>query len=784
MPVDYDEIEPAALTIIYHSDSAAETAAAEELQRFLARMSGQTPRLLDERHAPNAAASPVILSVGRTRLAATLLASGVLREPRERHPEAYCVRSFSSGDCRGVTFLGGCGIATLYAVYHYLEFCGAGFFWDGDHVPHRRTVPVGEIDIATQPAFSERVYFNPCLWYYTVPWWGWDEWRHYLDWMLKNRFNILDLGWSPGLNVLWQDVWAQFGVVIADDTWSGPPFDLAGAYSGIQPPLSPEWREGRAALHRRIIDYARARGMRIVAPHVSGAVPPEFQRLRPDAPVVRSTWAGFPPRYYLDPTSPLYQEVARAFLEAYCARYGTDHLYQLANLGELELQEAEEVKRRFRLGIAQANFEAMDAVDPVGVGILPAWTYLGKAWTLPEIRASITSLPAERIRVVDFWAEQAPLHQECDFFFGAPWYFGAFHALGGDTHLHGNLPLLERRLKALQADPRAQGCTGFALLNEVSGHNHFWYQFACKLGWNPSEVDLPSFIRQYARCRYGEPASAPMQQALVELLDSVYGIDAAPKPLYWHRLGSRFGADVVEGQRYRDSLRRALEASLQAAGAAWSNPHYLHDLNDIARCYLATLCNGAILAMIGAYRRLDGDAFERQAELVDRCLAAIEDLLGADDYYWLDAQVQAARLLPGAPADIAQRVRDILTLWAGRIRDYACRDLYELVRDYYRPRVRAFIQDLRRRLANGQCLLNYQPGEVRLEQAYAEIERRWVIEGPSHVPERPHPQAVVSAVIRLLRELPAEMVAAGADQASPRPLGEPMPVVPLPEGGQ
>jgi hypothetical protein len=762
------EVRPEELTIIYRSDSSAEAAAAEELQRFLAQMSGQVPRLLDEVRSPDAPTPPLVLSVGRTRLATALLANGTLREPQEQHPEAYLIRSFATDGLHGVLFLGGCGIATLYAVYHYLEhFCGVGFFWDGDHIPQRATVPVHGIEVATHPAFHERVYFNPCLWYYTVSWWGWDEWRRYIDWMLKNRFNILDMGWSPGLNALWQEVWATFGVVIADETWSGPPYDLGGAYSGIEPPLSAAWREGRAALLRQIIDYARARGMRIVAPHVSGAVPPEFQRLHPDAPLLRSVWAGFPPHYYLDPTSSLYQDLARAFLEAYVARYGTDHLYQLANLGELELQEPEEVKRRFRLGIARANFEAMDAVDPAGVGILPAWTYLGKAWTPSEIQASITALPRERIRVVDFWAEQAPLHRELDYFFNAPWYFGVFHAMGGDTHLHGNMPLLERRLKALQADPHATSCAGFALLNEVSGHNYFYYQFACKLGWNPSEVDLASFTHQYALCRYGEPAAAPMQSALTELLDSVYSVDAVPKPLYWHRLGSRFGADIVEGQRHGDSLRRALESTLKAAPVAQRDAHYLHDLNDIARCYLATLFNAAVLAMVGAYRRLDDDGFQHKAELVERYMAAIEELLSLDDYYWLDPVLHAARALPGAPADVDRRARDILTLWAGHIRDYACRDLYELVRYYYRPRVHAFVQELRRRLANGQCMLNYQPGEVRLNQLYTEIEQRWVLEGAPVRPGRPDPQAVVSVARRLLQDFPADPLPTMAQHRSP-----------------
>ncbi len=750
-------VPTADLVILYRSDlSSPEIVAAHELQKYLTALTGHTPPLLDEATLPGQPGAPAVLSVGRTRLSAEMIASGAIDEPRQRHSEAYLVRSLAKDNQTVVIFLGGSGIATLYAVYHYLEqYCEVGFFWDGDHVPQRSTVPVGGISIDTQPFFRDRLYFNPCLWYYTVPWWHWEEWQRYIDWMLKRRFNILDVSFSPGLNALWEKVWAKFGVTLAETSWSGPPYDLAGAstYAPIKPPSSAAWREGRAALHRQIVDYARARGLRIVGPKFDGAVPPEFRQVYLDAPLLPAVWAGFPPHYYLDPTSALYRAVGEAFLEAYIAEYGTDHLYHLANLGELALDVPAESKRQFRLRLPEANLALVRAVDPQGQGILPAWTFLGKEWPPAEVRQSLEALPADQVYILDFWAEQVPLYREHHSFYGRPWYFGVFHAFGGDTHLHGNMPLLERRLKTLATDQQAKGCVGFALVTEISGHNYFYYEFACKLGWNPLEVDLTAFTREYAARRYGEAAAEPMQRTLVALLTGVYGVDTVPRPLYWRRLSARVGADIAESPYHLGPLRRALEAALQAAPAAANDSHYLHDLNDLARHYTALLFNTAVLSMISAYRKLDSEAFERAAKMAELYLKTIEDLLSLDDYYWLSPILQAARTLPGAPADIDQRVRDVLTLWDGRIRDYASRDLYELVHGYYRPRVMAYIQELRRRLANGQCLLNYQPGEVRLEQQYDEIEHRWVSAG-TPAPMRSNPPAVVEIVRRLLRELP------------------------------
>ena len=49
--------------------------------------------------------------------------------------------------------------------------------------------------------------------------------------------------------------------------------------------------------------------------------------------------------------------------------------------------------------------------------------------------------------------------------------------------------------------------------------------------------------------------------------------------------------------------------------------------------------------------------------------------------------------------DIEERIRDILTVWAGKILDYAHRDYYELVRFYYRKRVEAFLDHAEANLA-------------------------------------------------------------------------------------
>jgi hypothetical protein len=148
-----------------------------------------------------------------------------------------------------------------------------------------------------------------------------------------------------------------------------------------------------------------------------------------------------------------------------------------------------------------------------------------------------------------------------------------------------------------------------------------------------------------------------------------------------------------------------------------------------------------------AQAALDKEMFEREAELLKQIMDYITEILSHDDYYWLSPFLRKARRVPGAPSDVDQRVRDILTLWAGVIRDYASRDYYELVDGYYHPRVTAYVKALRDALNMDQEMIYDQ---VALEDEYDAIERKWVTEGFPLIERKPDPKSVIGTVENLL----------------------------------
>jgi alpha-N-acetylglucosaminidase len=754
------DVRPQDIIIVYNTKSSAETVAAQELHKYINRMTGSNPRLLKDEPPEIISSGTGLFLVGRTPAVAKRISSRMIEEPSQKASEAYVVRSLTGQQGTEVLVLGGTGIATLYAVYHYLEkYCSVGFFQDGDHVPKRDRVPANGVEIMATPRFSERMTMNLTLYWYSAPWWDLRDWESYIDWTLKNRFNIVSLWDTPGEDVVWKKVWKKHGVDIPNDSYSGPPYEIfAPIKYGVRPPLSAGWREEQSKLNHQVIRYARSRGMRTLGPAVPGILPPEFIRLHPDAKTFEISWAGLRKQHYLHPASSTYHQLGRAFLEEYNSLYGTDHLYWLENYLECKIYGTPEEKEDVCRTIGKSNFEVVNEVDSQGVGFLSAWSYLFNPdiWTPDLIREHLDGIPEDRVRILDQWAEMVPYYEKTDYFFGRPWHFGVVYSFAGDTNLHGNMAFIEKQFHNVVNDKGAGRCVGFYPNPETIHHNYFYYQFLAKLGWNPSEVDLSSFTHDYAIVRYGESGGPTMQGALEELIASVYGSDDLSQPAYWHRLGAQpyFRFRIADRSAFIPHLRRALEQALRAKRMLKGSPFYLHDLNDIARQYLAELFNYHVRQLDVAVGALDEACFERQAALLERLMDGIETLLSHDDYYWLGPFIRKAESLPGAPADVSERARDILTLWAGVIRDYASRDYYELVRGYYRPRVRVYIQTLRKLLELKQRQL-YRTDE--LDKLYTKIEEKWVKEGFPLAGTHSEPERVIETVEDILNTISSKV---------------------------
>jgi hypothetical protein len=203
---------------------------------------------------------------------------------------------------------------------------------------------------------------------------------------------------------------------------------------------------------------------------------------------------------------------------------------------------------------------------------------------------------------------------------------------------------------------------------------------------------------------------------------------------------------VDQAQKFLPHLQAALEIALAEVDRVGNRALWERDLIDIARQFLSDRFNLHAARLAGAFRSNDPAAFRREADSLRAVLASQEMLLSSSDDFCLAPILAAAKALPHAPADMEERIRDILTIWAGQILDYAHRDYYELVRFYYRPRVDAFLAHAEANLAASRPFVDDQ----QLEPAYQQIEQSFVKNPVVVAPHERYAASPVQAVRELL----------------------------------
>ncbi len=621
--------------------------------------------------------------------------------------------------------------ATLYAVYHFLEnVCKCGFFEDGDYIPKKKIISMPNLDIVERPYFPARQSIQGCALFYSMAWWNWNDWKQELDWMAKKKFNIafypLDLDPLKSDDPAWQKTWKSLG--------------LKG--QGEPNTLTYECR-----LAKQIIDYARKLGMKVISPGFGGRVPREFKKVYPGCQYLEIRWEDAPANLYLNPSDPMLSKVLSIFTEEYNKIYGTDHIYSISTYGETFPGNTPEENRQIKTNSAKAWVRGIKNADSEAMGYLSGWGFFARPqWSKEEAKDFLDAIPNDMLYVCDIWADENPDYKRLNYFYGKKWGFSILHAFGGDTALHGDLKDIIKRLKDITSDSQAENCQYFYLNPEVIRHNFLYYDLVTKLGWDPRKVNLDNFFRDYAIKRYGEKSAENMIRALRELEKSVYSTNDLTCPHYQFPIGAyneKIGGYNEEDIKRRFSfiphLRSALDFALKENERQKSNLFYQTDVLDMLRQYLGELFNYHLVKFKNAFHKNDKESTEKEAEIMKELLNKQALLLSTHKDYCLSTEIEKARKRPGVDCSIDRRIRarvsylgllsgcswdeDPLFLW-----DYARKDLFELVKFYYHPRVDLYIGTVKNTAKKG--LLTFSEAELR--KGYVGITRKF-IDGPLRI---------------------------------------------------
>ncbi|MEE3373416.1 MAG: alpha-N-acetylglucosaminidase TIM-barrel domain-containing protein [Planctomycetota bacterium] len=629
--------------------------------------------------------------------------------------------------------LSGCrGRSYMYAVYDFLEQeCGVGYFWDGDQVPQQSTLRVSVSQRTERPYFKRRMAPNACSYVYSSQYWGVDEWKRAHDYMLKRKLNVSYF--TFGREVVMDRVWQRFGMQAQ--------------------PLS-EWALWEYELQQAVGEYARKLDMELVGQLWGGHVSPEFAEAHPHLKYVVAQWAGVSTSYNIHPQDPMFGKVVEASIKEWKATYGPTQLWDQAPYPETSPGATAAEKRQIKLDWARHMSAALARADAHGTLYMSGWFLQGPDWTPEVCREFFGAMTHSRFLVADVWAETKPVFVKTGYFGGeAEWMFGVLNTFGNVERLHGDLRDLLRRVQHVVREPASSRCTGFYINPESTHHNFLYFDFASELAWDPREVELHAFLRRYCVRRYGITAAPTMVEVWKRVANTAYAdnLEANPRPFYQNALpydggGADLFADPQKVKtRYSQTaeLWQALRLAVTQRRELEANRFYQRDVIDIARTLLGMDFDYQALRAYQAFTlRSDAVAVAAAGRDALERLQWVESLTATREEFWLANEINLGRQRPlrrqpihsRAPAGTSRlpandrEVRLRYTALAGMdkypgLLDYASTDRVELLRGYYRPRVKAWLRHMQERLHEGMNSVDYG---ALLQGAYRDIAEDFV----------------------------------------------------------
>lgn len=622
---------------------------------------------------------------------------------------------FQVSGLRGHVVLAGSSASALASAFNWwLKYVGGGHIsWDGNQLDLPALLPAPAAPVTVATPYRIRFQGNPTWLGYSSPYWSWDRWQREIDYFAATGYNHVSM--YIGHELAYYHLLRDYGYSdLEARSWIPLPahqcwwwFDNISNYTD---PIPLDLMRRRADLGRQLTDRMGELSVTAVVPAFLGFVPVDFASRHPGVDVVpQGTWGWFTRPSLLNPTEPLYADMAADFYgyqQQYFGRagigYAGDFLQEGGQVGDIDLSAA--------AGAVQA---AMQKANPGASWMLQAWSGNPR-------QQLIAGLDTSTIYVMDLQADADPRWQSTDAFWGAPWTWGTISNAGGTISLYGRLPAINSGLPATLADPNRGNLVGAHFAPEGTDTNPVLADFLTDMFWRTEPVDLPTWITGYAARRYG--ADDPQaRQAWQLLLATAYGttdnpgnVDTAPDSLF-NALPSLTAASadvyVATTTPYDPGqLQLAWQHLLAADPRLRQVATYRYDLLDVTRQVLDNAGRTLLPQINAAYLAGDRARFQALSGRWLDLIARQDQLLGTDSRFLLGVWLADARAAAAGDAERALLefdARNIITSWANRqtfdsgLHDYANRDWQGLVGDHYHHRWSLLFASLDTALATG-----------------------------------------------------------------------------------
>ncbi|XP_073824700.1 N-acetyl-alpha-glucosaminidase isoform X2 [Musca autumnalis] len=607
------------------------------------------------------------------------------------------------------------GVSAAKGFHHYLKhYQNKSIYWYNELLPLNKLTIKPNVTFVSKCESSYIYYQNVCAWAYSYIWWNWSTWIKHIDWMAMMGISLTI---APIQEDIWHSTYTKFGLTEGEinEHFSGPaflPWLRMGNIRGWAGPMPSTLRKMQMILQRKIIKRQRAFGMKVAVPSFSGYVPVAMKRIFPNVSFEKSSpWNNFRDEYccalFLSPVEPLFQQISDSFLREIIYFYGTDHIYFADPFNEMQPASSDPA---YLKTTARHIFNAMHVRDSQAVWLLQGWMFVKNIfWTNSQIKAFLTAVPKGRMIILDLQSEQFPQYERTHFFYGQPFIWCMLHNFGGTLGMHGSVSKVNKGIGLARSKPNST-MIGVGITPEGINQNYVIYALALERAWENDEFNLTNWFNVYSDVRYGV-AEQSLRKAWHLLRISVYSYSGLKKLHGKYIIARRPSVRLSESTWYNVSdIYDAWSHMLKCNSSISRNyrKEYEHDLVDITRQFLQIKFGQMYINIMDAFKRKKYEEFTNLTEIMLSIILDMDHILATNKDFLLGNWIKGSHSLAvNANEKIIYEfnARNQITLWGpnGEIVDYATKQWAGVVKDFFYPRWKLFLDYLR------YCLFKNQP---------------------------------------------------------------------------
>lgn len=595
-----------------------------------------------------------------------------------------------------------------YLKYHL----GMHLSWNSMHARLPERLPVNDKVERHTTDIKYRYYMNYCTMSYSAAFWDWKRWEQEIDWMALHGINLcLDI---VGTDVVWRNVLLKLGYSKdeANHFIAGPAFQawwLMNNLEGWGGPNSDDWYRQREQLQKRILKRMRELGISACLPGYSGMMPHDARERLGLNVANPGMWCGYHRPAFLLPTDWRFAEIATLYYNEQKRLYGKTDFYSMDPFHEGGSVDGVDLR-----AAGEAIMHQMKRANPDAV-------WVAQSWQACPYSDMIKDLKHGDMLVLDLYSETRPQWGDTEStwyrsegFDGHDWAFCMLLNYGGNVGLFGKLQhVIDEYYKARESS-FATTMKGVGLTMEGIENNPVMYELVMELPWHEQKPSWQQWLDAYVEARYGRTGNAKVHEAWLLLAQSVYGgkaslleqgchesvLCARPSLSVWQVSSWSEMEDYYNPQDVISAARLMVEASHELK----TNDNFCYDLIDITRQAIAEQARLVYGEIVAAYKARDRMVLRHASRRFLDILLEQDSMLSAMPDFMVGRWIKGARQLATNAADADHyewNARVQITLWGNRqaaeqggLREYAHKEWNGVLRDFYYPRWKAYLDAL------------------------------------------------------------------------------------------